>query len=163
MVISSAIKAGGLPQGAKTVGRASVGRAASVLSVVVAGGLLSGCHSVPADNGCLPLDQNGKVTAAALYNAGNALYRQGKPDAAINCYNWAIRVKSDYSAAWNNKGAALKDQGKYEKALDSFYQAFRYDPENFQALHNKCLAYRLLGREMIAKFCFEQYWNLTER
>ena len=46
---------------------------------------------------------------------GNALKDQGKLEEAIEAYNKAISIKSDFAEAYNNMGIASKVQGKPEE------------------------------------------------
>ncbi len=40
-------------------------------------------------------------------NKGYALYKLGKNDEAITCYDKAIEIDPNSASAWNNKGNAL--------------------------------------------------------
>ena len=40
----------------------------------------------------------------------------------------AIRLRPDYTEAYNNLGLTLKEQGRLSEAADAFRQALRLDP-----------------------------------
>ena len=40
---------------------------------------------------------------------------QGHYDQAIECYDKAIELDSNYKDAWNNKGIVLEIQGNYDR------------------------------------------------
>ena len=51
-----------------------------------------------------------------------------KYDKAIESYESAIRINSNYTEAYNNKGHALECLKRYEEALQSYENATRIDP-----------------------------------
>ena len=58
-----------------------------------------------------------QITAEDWYNKGLALYNQSKYDDAIQAYDEALKLDSNYVKAWNGKGAAFSRQDKYDDAI----------------------------------------------
>jgi len=51
-------------------------------------------------------------------NKGIALYRLGKYEEALECYDDAIKLSRDLPEVWNNKSIVLDHLGRYEEALE---------------------------------------------
>jgi tetratricopeptide (TPR) repeat protein len=63
-------------------------------------------------------------------NLGNALYHQGKLEAAVAEYRTAIGIKPDLACAHKNLAVALTDQGKPDQAVVEYTQAIRLTPND---------------------------------
>ncbi len=50
---------------------------------------------------------------------GNALYKSGQYQKALEMYDYAIRIDQQYSKAWNNRSLVLKKMGREKEASDS--------------------------------------------
>jgi tetratricopeptide (TPR) repeat protein/S1-C subfamily serine protease len=59
---------------------------------------------------------------------GNKLLRSQKYEKAVDAFDKAIHIKSDFHQAWYAKGRAQRLQRKYKEALLSFNQATSYNP-----------------------------------
>jgi len=55
-------------------------------------------------------------------NKGVALSKMGKYSEALEAYERALLLNSDYRRAWNNKGVALSKMGRYAEAIEAFDQ-----------------------------------------
>ncbi|MGD0815520.1 MAG: tetratricopeptide repeat protein [Verrucomicrobiota bacterium] len=75
-------------------------------------------------------------------NLGLVLLQKGRIDAAINCFQEALRIRPDFAEARNNLGNALLQTGKVEEAIACFRQALQLRPDFAQAEDN--LGYALL-------------------
>jgi tetratricopeptide (TPR) repeat protein len=65
---------------------------------------------------------------AYLWNEkGNALLALNRQEEALESYQKAIEIKSDYSAPWYHQGIVLKEMGKVDQALNNFDQAIDGD------------------------------------
>jgi len=62
-------------------------------------------------------------TAAAFNEAGIAYYDQGNYNLAIENYNQAIILDSNFAEAYNNRGNAYGALGNHNNALTDFNQA----------------------------------------
>ncbi len=76
---------------------------------------------------------------AAQYNLGNALYKNGKAEDAIQAYDAAItasKLPADKSGAWYNKGVALQNNKKLPECIDAYKNALRLNPTDEDARLN---------------------------
>ena len=74
--------------------------------------------------------------AAAHYNLGSALGRQGKLNEAIAVYRKAIALDPKFAYAHNNLGYALDKQGKLDEAIVHYRMAIALDPKLAVAHNN---------------------------
>ncbi|MGL4378957.1 MAG: TPR end-of-group domain-containing protein, partial [Microcoleaceae cyanobacterium] len=51
-----------------------------------------------------------------------------KLDAAIDCYNQAVKIRPDFHRAWYNKARCYALQGKIEFAIESLEHAINLNP-----------------------------------
>ena len=82
----------------------------------------------------------------AHYSLGDALYKQGRIDEAINQYQEAIRLKPDYAQVRNNLGIALDKQGQMDAAISQYEEAIRLKPDYADAHYNLGLAFGRKGQ-----------------
>lgn len=85
-------------------------------------------------------------SAAARYNLGNALFRQGRPAEAIDHLRRALTLRPDYALAHDGLGVALYTAGRVEEAIEHFQRAVDLDPGNADPHHHLAVALRRLGR-----------------
>jgi len=72
-----------------------------------------------------------------LYNIiGTANKELGKLEEAIDAYNEAISIKSDYAEAYNNLGVTFQAQGKLDEALGAYKKAVSIKPDYAEAHQN---------------------------
>ncbi|WP_420064590.1 tetratricopeptide repeat protein [Microcystis aeruginosa FACHB-524] len=77
---------------------------------------------------------------------GNSLYYLKMYEEAISACEEAIRLKSDYEAAWYNKGVIFGNLKRYEEALSAYDEAIRLKPDDEAAWYNKGLIFGNLKR-----------------
>ena len=63
-------------------------------------------------------------------NLGVAYHYLKNYTKAIECYEKAITVDSNYVNAWNNLGAAYYYNGDLPQALQSFRKCLEFEPNN---------------------------------
>ena len=75
----------------------------------------------------------------AKFNLGNAMYRQNKPEEAINVFNEIAGNKGQgnlLARAFYNIGVALGRQKKWEESIEAYKNALRKDPDDKEAREN---------------------------
>jgi len=72
----------------------------------------------------------------------------------MDCFDRAIRLKSEYAEAWYNKGEAMRRQDKFIEAIFHFNKAIEIDPSHIKAWKSKALALKALGDDKEAEEAF---------
>jgi tetratricopeptide (TPR) repeat protein len=67
---------------------------------------------------------------------GNDFFNSGNYKKAIEYYDSALRLKSQYDLAWLMKGNALSAMGWYDEAIECFKKVLEYNPESEEAWYN---------------------------
>lgn len=106
--------------------------------------------------------------AACWNRLGLARVKLERFTSAIDAYDEAISLDSNYLEPWNNRGIAqiMGDQSPdpdYTEALKSFEMAIKIDPNCMEAWANRAKALRLLGRSAEANEAFERAERLGYR
>jgi len=83
--------------------------------------------------------------ALAFNNRGDARYKKGDPDGAMQDFEQAIRLKPDYATAFYNRGLARKGKGDLEGALQDYETAIRLKPDYASAFYNRGIARKAKG------------------
>jgi tetratricopeptide (TPR) repeat protein len=80
----------------------------------------------------LSKEQDPEATLDIWYHRANALqYGLGDYEAAINSYDYVLRVRPQYSAAWYDRGnLLLYGLNQPDRALESYDKALRLKPQN---------------------------------
>jgi tetratricopeptide (TPR) repeat protein len=83
-----------------------------------------------------------------LGNVGVAqeLFKQHQIEQVIGYFSEAIRIKSDYAAAFNGLGVALCYAGRIDEAIVNFNKALALEPENASAHNNLGIAIGSQGK-----------------
>jgi Ca-activated chloride channel family protein len=95
-------------------------------------------YDVAADNYKKAADKE-PANEKAQYNLGNALYKKGNADDALQAYDAAIKSsksKSDQSASWYNKGVSLQNNKKLPECIDAYKNALKLNPADEDARFN---------------------------
>ena len=89
-----------------------------------------------------------ELSAHAWFSVGYLTqeYKKNALETAIDAYDEAIRLKPDYTEAYNNRGIAKNNLGQYEEALADYDEAIRLKPDNTEAYDNRGIAKNNLGR-----------------
>lgn len=83
------------------------------------------------------------VSVALEWNdKGNKLYKEGKYNEAIKCYDKALSIKPKSSIIWCNKGNAYSYLKNYKMAILCYAEAVKIDPNNKEAEENEKIAYK---------------------
>jgi len=78
-------------------------------------------------------------SATAQYNLGNALYKNKKPDDAVQAYDNAVSnatTKVDRSKAFYNKGVVQQNNKKLPECIEAYKNALKLDPQDEDARQN---------------------------
>ena len=77
--------------------------------------------------------------ATASFNNGNALYRSGKKEEALDAYDNSLKnlkTPAEKTNAYYNKGVVLQNDKKLEACIDAYKQSLKLDPTNEDARQN---------------------------
>jgi tetratricopeptide (TPR) repeat protein len=72
-------------------------------------------------------------------------FKANDPNEQIRCYTEAIRLNSDYAAAYNNRGISCHAKGDLDLALKDLTEAIRLNPDCAKAYYNRGNARRAKG------------------
>ena len=75
-------------------------------------------------------------------NRGNLYYRQKKFDLALDDFNEALKINSNFSTAYSNRGLIYEEQKKYDLALDDYNKAILINSKYASAYNNRGNLYR---------------------
>ena len=95
--------------------------------------------------------ENNSDYLKANYNLGNSLYRQGRYDEAMKCYQDVVNHtgvdKKVAAAAWHNMGNVLLNNQKYRESMEAFKNALKLDSKSDKARYNYEYARRKLQQQ----------------
>jgi predicted O-linked N-acetylglucosamine transferase (SPINDLY family) len=99
--------------------------------------------------------------AISLYNRALILKESGQLQAAVEKYEEAIRLKSDFVEAYYNKGNALRELKQYEQAIVSYEAAISFKPDFEMAYFTKGNTYKEIKKFKLALKCYESAIELN--
>ncbi len=82
----------------------------------------------------------------AHYNLGIVLAEQGKTDQAIDHYQQAVALRSNYAEAHYNLGRLLVEQGQFDDAIAHYERAAAINPADAEAQNNLGVTLFGIGR-----------------
>ena len=82
---------------------------------------------------------------SALYFRGLAYTGKSQHDHAIEDFSTAIRLKSDYAAAFFGRGFVYGEKSQYDRAIEDYTEAIRIRPEYSEAFNNRGQFFLLAG------------------
>ena len=95
--------------------------------------------------------------SAALYNiAGASNAGLMEFDAAIDCYNRALKFTPDSAEIYYNMGIALNNKGDPDEAIESYKQAIKIKPDYTEAYNNMGNVLQHTGDPKAALYCYKQ-------
>jgi tetratricopeptide (TPR) repeat protein len=83
--------------------------------------------------------EKNKTNETAQYNLGNALYKDGKTDDALQAYDDAIagsKSPADKGGTWYNKGVILQNNKKLPECIEAYKNALKLNPADEDARLN---------------------------
>jgi predicted Zn-dependent protease len=72
----------------------------------------------------------GQDSALLRYSLGNAYYKEGEPERAVEHLSKAVAQDPSYSAAWKMYGKVLVELGRLEQAADAYAQGIAVAEQN---------------------------------
>ena len=78
------------------------------------------------------------------YNKGVTLTDLCEHNAALECYDKALKICPENEYAWHNKGFTLMALDRYEEALECYNKALKIDPYHEFANNNRELVLKKL-------------------
>ena len=85
-------------------------------------------------------------SAESSFNSGIARHKSGQYDAAVADFDVAIRLRPNFTDAYNNRGVAKHKLGQYDGAVADFDVAIRLRPSFADAYNNRGNAKHDLGQ-----------------
>lgn len=73
----------------------------------------------PVRDGPADVQENGMHQKKTLLEKGNAFYKSGHYQEALEMYDRALALDREYAKAWNNRSLALSKLGREQEASDS--------------------------------------------
>lgn len=101
--------------------------------------------------------------AEVNFHLADALYRVGRPDAAIERYHCAIEFAPDFIEAWTQLGCLQTEAGQYESAEESFVTAISIHRGNPDALLHYAQLLEQMDRFEEAGTYWQQYLEHDSR
>jgi len=92
----------------------------------------------------------------AYFNLARIYERQGKIDEAIEQYEQALDIRSDYVDAHYNLGLLYLQEGRTDRAIEQFTAATRLNPKIAVYQQSLGLAYVRAGKNLEARIAFEK-------
>ena len=77
----------------------------------------------------LVLDERKHSQVIAYNESGNVLSELKRYDEAIEHYQQAIKIKSNYAEAYSKLGITLSEQGRFEEAIGQYQKALEINPD----------------------------------
>jgi tetratricopeptide (TPR) repeat protein len=132
---------------------AALANSLSFNSTAVAGHLAT-CFQEDDDtaiSACTAFLASGEGSSGAKSQAhilrGNAYFKKGNYDQALNDYNDAIKLVPSNPVAVNNRGNIEARLGQYDKAIADYSEAIHLNPGYANAFNNRCFAYNARGAQ----------------
>jgi tetratricopeptide (TPR) repeat protein len=96
-----------------------------------------------------------ELEARELMDKGYSLTELGRLEEALEAYDRAIELQSDYSWAWARKGRTLRLLARYEEALKCYNKALEIQPRYAFAWNGKGIVLERMGKQEQALACYE--------
>ncbi|MBK1988944.1 tetratricopeptide repeat protein [Sphaerospermopsis aphanizomenoides BCCUSP55] len=95
-----------------------------------------------------------------INDTGTKFVREGKLEAAKNCFRSVIDIAPDCVLGHYNLGCVLQNQKYYSEAISSYRRALKIDPNYIDALKNLGYVYYKIGQIDLAQECFQKNLEL---
>ena len=91
-----------------------------------------------------PYDVNNEIV---INNLGYQKMEEGKFKEAIENFNKAIQIKTNFANPYNNRGFAYLKLGELEKAIEDIEYALKLDPKNSYGYKNRALYFIQINKK----------------
>jgi serine/threonine-protein kinase len=98
-----------------------------------------------------------------LFNLGNVLRAQKKPDKACDCYRRAAALDPTNALAQSNLGNVLRDKGQLDEAIECYHKAIEIAPNDPTPHYNLGLALMAKGQVDQAIECYKKAIELDPK
>lgn len=109
------------------------------------------------------LDTIKSTNSAELYKQANTLYDLQRYQEALNTYEQAVEIRSDYADAWNGKGKAFYELKKYQEALIAYDKSIQLQPIFFEAWRGRGFTLAKLQRYNEAINSYDKALEIQEK
>ena len=95
-----------------------------------------------------------QLSAIEWFERGIVSYRNNLHEEAVRCFSEAIRLKPDFSEAYNNRANEYLLANSLDRAITDYSKAIKFQPLLADAHYNRGVVYRVKGRfeDSIADF-----------
>jgi superkiller protein 3 len=101
-------------------------------------------------------NQSQDQQASLLFERGNIFVATNQYEEAIDAYDHALSIKSDYHEACNSRGNALVNLEKHEEAIRAYDRALAINSDYNEAWQNRGIALANLGRNEKAIISYDR-------
>jgi len=109
----------------------------------------------------LEQEMQANQTSADLCNIkGNEYLMNEEFQKAIEEFDKAIKIDSNYAEPYNGKGVAYRNLSEYHKAIEDYTKAIELYPSFFEAYNNRGVCFIFLGEYDKACFDFDKACKL---
>jgi tetratricopeptide (TPR) repeat protein len=104
---------------------------------------------------------NPELNSQSWYNKGFDLYNLGRFEEAIEYFNKALELNSEFSNAWTAKGSSLNSLCRFPEAIECFNKALNLNPKDSNAWYNKAQSLESLGHLDESIECFNKVLEIN--
>ena len=94
---------------------------------------------------------------------GTILGKLGRYEAAVSCFDKALKIDPRNANVWYNKGTSLHNLDRYEAAISCYEITLEIDPRHALAWYNKGVIFHNLGQYEAAIDCYDKALEVDSR
>lgn len=104
--------------------------------------------------------QDKKTKASEYYTEGQALYKKGEYEQALEDFKKAVEANPEHTAAWDSLGLCYHKADNFGEAIKCYEKSLKLDPKGKSALKNMARAYEFMGENKLAGETYLRYAGL---